>query len=228
MPGRRVERQVMSEGKTVLVKVGGSLFSLDDLAGRLQLLFAATKAVKVLIVPGGGKVTDFVRDWDELHSLAPEASHQLAIDTLGLTARLLASVLPGSNVVEDESMGEAFPKVSILDVPAIVAGSDCQKSPQLPVGWHVTSDSIAAWIAVRLKIDELVLAKSTAAPRVISNDSELGRASGSSSVIDSGFGSFIPWLPPLFWCDLRGDPRELFAFEKSADGSRLTVASSLD
>lgn len=223
----------MSEGKTVLIKVGGSLLSLSDLAERLRRLFDATKASTVLIVPGGGEVTDVVRNWDQLHSLATEASHQLAIDSLGLTARLLASVLPEATLT-DANLLAALPTssrsrhVAILDVPSILARSDCQESPadcqespELPSGWHVTSDSISAWIAIHWQVDELVLAKSTHAPDVIWTDSAHSERDEADRSVDSAFGKFLPSLPPLFWCDLRGDPAKLFAFETSSDGNRL-------
>ena len=209
----------MSREKVVVVKVGGSLLSLSGLAERLQRLFAATDASKVLVVPGGGKVTGFVRDWDRVHTLATDVSHQLAIDSLGLTARLLASVLPEASLVTERPTVRSSQKVVILDIPRILASADCQESPQLPVGWHVTSDSIAAWIAIHWKVDELVLAKSVGAPEAISDPS---KANDSNQAVDSAFGKFIPCLPPLFWCNLRGDPSILCAFEKSQDGSTLT------
>jgi aspartokinase-like uncharacterized kinase len=213
----------MSREKVVLIKVGGSLYSLGDLAKRLQLLFAATGASRVLVVPGGGEVTDFVRDWDQVHSLATDASHQLAIDSLGLTARLLARVLPEASLAREEPIESSPQKVSILDVPAILASADCQECSQLPSGWHVTSDSIAAWIAIRWRVDELILAKSVGAPDAIPAASDSPQDEDSSGAVDSCFGRLIPGLPPLFWCNLRGDPSELFAFEKAHDGSSLSV-----
>lgn len=213
----------MSREKVVLIKVGGSLLSLCDLAGRLQRLFAATDASKVLVVPGGGEVTGFVRNWDRVHNLATDVSHQLAIDSLGLTARLLASVLPGASLVTEKPAVSSSQKVMILDIPSILASAECQESPQLPAGWHVTSDSIAAWIAIRWKVDKLVLAKSVGAPEAIPATSDSSRANDSNHAVDSAFGKFIPFLPPLFWSNLRGDPSTLCAFEKSQDGSTLTV-----
>ena len=78
----------MPEGKTVLIKVGGSLLSLKDLCARLRRLIAATEASNVFIVPGGGEITDFVRHWDRIHSLETPVSHQLASYRTGLVIDL--------------------------------------------------------------------------------------------------------------------------------------------
>ena len=211
----------MIEGKTVLIKVGGSLLSLRDLGERLQQLFTATRASKIVVVPGGGEVTDFVRQWDRTHSLETEVSHRLAVDSLGLTARLLASLLPDAGLASSQAKANRSQKVSILDVPAILAEAENQKSPPLPSGWHVTSDSIAAWIAVQWGVDELILAKSVDAPAAIPGNSNCLQPVTAERAVDAGFGHFIPDLPPLFWCNLRGDPTELFALEKSQDGVTL-------
>ena len=114
----------MPEGKTVLIKVGGSLLSLKDLCARLRRLIAATEASNVFIVPGGGEITDFVRHWDRIHSLETSVSHQLAIDSLGLTARLLASLLPDAGFATSKPTAIRTSGVLILDVPAVLADAE--------------------------------------------------------------------------------------------------------
>jgi hypothetical protein len=95
---------------------------------------------------------------DRAHPGSPAAFHWLAIDAMGLTARLVAAEI-GLPLT-------AFPAahdVVILDVPAWLRGASCHSD--LPAGWEVTSDSIAATVA-RSRHAALLLAKSMAPPSV--------------------------------------------------------------
>src|SRR5271166_3401866 len=72
----------------IVVKVGGSLFSMPDLAQRLRR-WLAQAGPRILLVPGGGAAADVVREFDKCHSLGEEASHWLALWSLRLNAELL-------------------------------------------------------------------------------------------------------------------------------------------
>src|SRR5262249_39070568 len=76
------------EGPTV-VKVGGSLFDLPDLASRLQLWLKRFPNGNVLLIPGGGRLADVVRSFDEQHRLGDSTAHELALGAMSLNARFL-------------------------------------------------------------------------------------------------------------------------------------------
>lgn len=225
----------MRSQRTVLVKVGGSLLLLHDLPRRLESLFETLGPAKLIVVPGGGPATDFVRKWDRLHQLQITVSHQLAIDSLSLNARLLASVLSGSQLAESAVDLRKSNRVSIVDVSAVFRELHAQNVKLPPPGWHVTSDSLAAWLAIQWRVDEFVLLKSTAAPDELSAssicrdelDNYCGKVSGAkeNGAVDDWFGSLIPSLPPLFWCNLRDDSPTLVAFERSPGGLKPVVSS---
>src|SRR5207248_9110984 len=61
--------------ETLVVKVGGSLYDLPDLADRLRRWLSALAAPRVLLVPGGGPTADVIRTFDQRHRLGEEASH---------------------------------------------------------------------------------------------------------------------------------------------------------
>ena len=155
--------------RPVVVKVGGSLFDLPDLGHRLRCWLDTNGLVQVVLVPGGGPLADAVRALDRRQNLGEEASHWLAIQALGVGASFLTRILPSGVVVR--GLAECPQcwlqrQTPILDaLPFAVA--DEGKPGCLPHSWEVTSDSIAARVAVVLGSGRLILLKSTALPEGI-------------------------------------------------------------
>ena len=72
-----------------LVKIGGSLYDLPDLAGRLGALLGRLHCARITLFPGGGLTTDAIRALDGLHNLGAESAHWLALRALTLNAFFL-------------------------------------------------------------------------------------------------------------------------------------------
>jgi hypothetical protein len=109
---------------------------------------AATAGPRVLVV-GGGPVVDGLRAIDAAAPRPAGVMHWLAIEALGITARLVAEAtgLPLAAAPDTRD-------IVVLDVPRWL-----RLDPRLPECWHVTSDSIAAVVAARAG-GGLLLAKS--------------------------------------------------------------------
>lgn len=147
----------------IVVKVGGSLLRWPGLPGRLA---AEARGAGVLVVVGGGRFVDAVRDLDEVHGLGEERSHALAMRTLDLTAQVLADLVPGSEVVDrfDQISGaHARGALPILAPRRFLEADDAGGDP-LPHRWTTTSDAIAARVAARLGAVGLVVLKSGPIP----------------------------------------------------------------
>jgi len=138
-----------------VLKFGGSLLTRPGWEVELVALARRVDA-PVTVVVGGGGIVDGLRAIDAASPLPAEVTHRLAIDSLALTARLAADAtgLPRTTEPGTDS-------VAILDVPAWLAVA--ARWHALPVGWHVTSDSIAAFVAASCGAC-LVLAKSVPPP----------------------------------------------------------------
>ena len=148
-----------------VIKLGGSLLELADVAGRLRHWLAAQSAATNVLVVGGGQLADVVRAFDRRHGLAAADAHWLAVGAMELNARMIARLLPDAVWLDwpiDHIPHEAL---AILNPTRLLEhDEETQAARRLPMNWHVTSDSIAARAAEVLDADELVLLKSADPP----------------------------------------------------------------
>jgi len=139
-----------------VVRFGGSLLTRpgwpQDL---LDLVSGLTGAVTIVV--GGGPLVDGLRMVDAAQPMPAHVMHGLAIEVMGVTGRLVAAAT-GFPVVGSPAFGAG---IVVLDTPRWWAASPL--GSRLPVGWEVTSDSIAATVALETAAT-LVLAKRVPPP----------------------------------------------------------------
>lgn len=179
-----------------IVKVGGSLLDLPDLGMRLLDLVALTRTATPLLIVGGGGVVEELRRLDGIHNFPPETTHRLALAGMSMTADLVAALHPRFRV--SDSVFEARTLWDREMIPIF----DCRKSgliDDLSATWDITSDSIAACIALRCRANRLILAKSIPLPAV---DLPM-TAAVSMQLIDPQFPVWGTAGFSLGWCNLR-------------------------
>jgi 5-(aminomethyl)-3-furanmethanol phosphate kinase len=155
-----------------VIKLGGSLLELPDLPAVLRGWLTRQPAMSNVVLVGGGRLADVVRDYDRLHSLSELDSHWLAIRAMELNGRLMAPLMPeaqwlDSLVEEADRMSPLTErKATMLAIlnPYRFMQNDQQSRQPLPASWQVTSDSIAARAAEHTCASELVLLKSALPP----------------------------------------------------------------
>jgi aspartokinase-like uncharacterized kinase len=179
-----------------VVKVGGSLYELPDLATRLRDWLAAEwcSGRGVLLIPGGGSAADTVRRLDRLHELGEEKSHWLALRALALNAHFLASLLLGAEVIADVNAGNSSWAKGILPILDVheFARRDEERPDRLPHCWAVSSDALAARVACATQAQHLVLLKSTTIPAGM-DWTEAGRL----GLVDEMFSEVLHQAPQL-------------------------------
>lgn len=173
-----------------VIKFGGSLFVRPRWADELLSLVSRADG-PVSVIVGGGGLVDGLRAIDAASPLPATLTHRLAIDALALTARL-AAVATGLQLVSEPGVADA----AVLDVPAWLSVG--HRLAKLPVGWHVTSDSIAAEVAAASGA-VLMLAKSLPPP---TTDVDVAAAAG--------------WVDPWFPTAARGVPSIRWAAPEAA------------
>ena len=93
----------------IVVKVGGSLFDHPRLGEGLRAYLNSLHPSEVLLVPGGGRLVDAVRELDRVHGLGEETSHWLAVRAMDVMGEVLGA---GSSTPSQGPLprrGGAFP-----------------------------------------------------------------------------------------------------------------------
>ncbi|MEM4297882.1 MAG: delta 1-pyrroline-5-carboxylate synthetase [Nitrososphaerota archaeon] len=124
-----------------VIKVGGSL-SEDPPALRTfcRFLGGLAESHRILVVPGGGKFADAVRQYDGLYGLPATVAHKMAILAMDQYGLLLGSLTLGSFTTHSLIRACRSPRRSI---PIILPSKLMFQRDPLENSWRVTSDSIA-------------------------------------------------------------------------------------
>lgn len=192
---------------TTIIKLGGSGLTFPGGIDRVRRWLSTRDSRGCLLFPGGGPAADLVRKWHLDHGLTEEISHWLAIAALGLTARFWAAVLPGTRLVADRDEAHAAwrdGQRAILDPEPYLRNEENGLDDAPPHNWDVTSDSLAAWIALRWPADDLVLVKVPPAPL-----GQLLTTASQSQLIDPYFPGIAGQLPRVGWFSLQSDLPEV-------------------
>jgi 5-(aminomethyl)-3-furanmethanol phosphate kinase len=136
-----------------VVKVGGGVGD-DALPSLCAALGELGRRDPLLVVPGGARFADAVRDADRRFGLSAAAAHRMAILGMEQFGWLLSELIPDAERCTDLTrIGTGRTRV------LLPAGLPLD---ELPESWQVTSDSIAAWVADRVGAGRLVLVKAVA------------------------------------------------------------------
>ena len=214
-------------GSARVVKLGGSLLDWHawPRANYACWLDRQSPATTVLIT-GGGALAETIRHWDATFGLDAKTAHWLAIDTMQTTARLAASLLDGSTLVEKwdaliEQLGE--PQRLSGRRPIVFAPREFLERIELtlpgtplPESWAVTSDSIAARLAVALNANELVLLKSALPPTVHVDDQLFIAHASRTGYVDAFFPTAAESIPVVRCVNLRDREFAEFVPDKAA------------
>ena len=151
-------RGAKEDSKIDLVcKIGGSLGKPEVLRPLIKTLEAVRAEHRIVVVPGGGAFADAVRTETTTFQLGETASHWMAILAMDQYGYLLADLGQATRTVRtpteiEDALGDGA--VPILLPSTLLLGVD-----PLPHSWEVTSDTIAAHLAVSFGGELLVLLK---------------------------------------------------------------------
>ena len=176
----------------IVLKLGGSLLSNSMLIQYLELAKQKGQG-QLVIVPGGGIFADQVRiaqkqwkyDDKTAHYMAILAMQQMALLFQGLCADLVLinKVTEIRPALQQHNVVVWSPLATELDAAGV------------PASWDVTSDSLAAWLAIQLSVISLILVKSVQIPM----DATIEQLS-SLGVIDKAFTGFVQNKPLVIDC----------------------------
>ncbi len=151
-------REAKADSKIDLVcKIGGSLGKPEVLRPLLKTLEAVRGEYRIVVVPGGGSFADLVRTEAAAFQLGETPSHWMAILAMDQYGYLLADLGQATRTVRTRAQIEE----ALQDgaVPILLPSTLLLAADSLPHSWEVTSDTIAAHLAVSFGGELLVLLK---------------------------------------------------------------------
>ncbi|MDT8407110.1 MAG: uridylate kinase [Methylococcales bacterium] len=138
-----------------VVKVGGSLEKSGDLSGWLQR-FQQRASGRWIIVPGGGVFADQVREAQQRWQFDERTAHAMAVLAMAQSAWLIQALLPEAALFSDFDQLNGLTQAHLIWQPEL---DSVLNAPELPASWHLTSDSLAAWLTAHLDAEQLVMLK---------------------------------------------------------------------
>lgn len=210
-----------------VVKVGGSLLDFEALLPLLQQWFASQPLASNILIAGGGDMVNAIRRFGDAHQIDDEDTHWASIKAMSINAELVATMISRRLIHSaDELKGHLSNASRDIDEPANSPSlvSDFSQVPvvifdvadwmatygeQLPHNWDVTSDSIAAAIAVDYEADELVLLKSAEVDPSLPFE-ELSRR----DLVDRYFSAIANDIPAVRFVNLRGPANDVLPFPR--------------
>ncbi len=140
-----------------VVKLGGSLAHDASLHAWLSELVNCPDPV--VVVPGGGPFADEVRRLQQTWLFDDGRAHALALRAMDVFAETICALHPGVSPLE--SLQE-MPDTGRVEraVRVWIPSRDVLADSSVEQSWDVTSDSLSAWLAGRLRAHGLLLVKS--------------------------------------------------------------------
>lgn len=191
-----------------VVKLGGSLLDLPDLAARWSAYRDDELAgQRCVLIVGGGRAADMVRWFDQHAGFDETTAHWLAVRAMQLNAHIMAAALRDAVLVADPAACEAAWQAGRLAVvdPLVWLQHEAAAGVHIPHRWQFTSDSIAAHVAQRLGAAKLTLLK----PALPASETCTLTEAMEAGLVDDCFPEAARGLPQVALVNLRqpGRPR---------------------
>ena len=114
----------------------------------------ALKGQNCLFVIGGGEFANLIRKYDSLIGFSEDVTHETAIDSMDILAKLLNDKLAFTEI--SYTAEEAISISNLNKIPIMICSDILKENEPFAHSWDVTSDSIAAYIASLLDAKLLI------------------------------------------------------------------------
>lgn len=200
-----------------VVKLGGSLHDSPNLRAWLKVI-AAAKAPAV-IVPGGGPFADTVRAAQRRLKFSDPVAHRMALLAMEQYGLAMIGLVDGLRPAKTRKSIAACLRSGITPVWLPTAMTLGQRD--IGESWEVTSDSLALWLAQRLRARGLLLVKAARLPNGPRSAAELAGI----GIIDAAFPRMLASRNLPCWCIGARRHREAARAFRSGGDPRATSIS---
>ena len=112
------------------------------------------KSTNCLIINGGGDFANFIRRYDSEIGFSNHITHEVAIDSMDIIAKLLNDKFKFTKIVYD--LDEAKKVANLNKIPILACSKVLKELDPFEHSWNVSSDSIAAYISNLLEAKLLI------------------------------------------------------------------------
>jgi aspartokinase-like uncharacterized kinase len=183
----------------LLAKIGGSLGREGPPRPLLEALASEARRRHVLVVPGGGRFADLVRGEMERLSLPEPVAHRMALRAMDQYGLMLAAICPAARAVT--GLGAARRAAACGRLPILLASAIIESEPRLERSFRLTSDSIAAHLAARLRAERVLLFKSVPGLKRRVADRRAAEALARRGIVDPSFPEHAPFTSEIWILD---------------------------
>lgn len=140
----------------LVIKIGGSLLESGRLASALGAIAQARRGL--VVVPGGGPFADSVRAAQAARGFDDATAHRKALSAMQRMAQVMAGMC--ARLVPAETLAEMRRAAGAGAIPVWMPLALAGRDRTIPADWSITSDGLAARLAERLGVENIVLVKS--------------------------------------------------------------------
>jgi len=145
--------------KEAVFKIGGKILensnNIKSTISQLTHLYDEKILQKILVIPGGGSFANFVRSLDEVLQIGDDLAHWIAIYSMNYNGIILNRKYPNLETIEKLKTFQDAKQMFCVFLPY----SFLREDDTLPHNWDVTSDSIALYVANKLKLSQCFIIK---------------------------------------------------------------------
>ena len=144
---------------SAIFKIGGKIFedfeNLSTTISQLESLYQKDKIQKIILIPGGGSIANFIRNvYNEL-KITEELAHWMGILSMNYNGIELSKKLPRIETIENFECLNELDKYFCIFLPY----QYLKANDKLPHRWDVTSDSITLFLAKEIGLNACFLIK---------------------------------------------------------------------
>lgn len=147
------------EYTSVIFKIGGKILEnfedLNSTITQLTQLYDKGRIQKIILIPGGGSIVNFIRKVYLELNFTEELGHWMGVISMNYNGLELGKKFPELDVIEDINSLKKLDKSLCIFLPYRFL----KEIDILPHSWDVTSDSITLFLAKELEIPHCVLIK---------------------------------------------------------------------
>ena len=144
---------------TAIFKIGGKILedseNLNSTISQLTQIFNENLLHKIILIPGGGSLANFIRKVYSELKFTEELAHWMGIISMNYNGLELSKKFPDLEVIEDFDRLKKISKSFCIFLPY----QFLKENDKLPHSWDVTSDSITIFLAKELGLKECFLIK---------------------------------------------------------------------